>query len=73
VLSEAGRIKRKHLVTLEPGISGNQLEEMEANDLQLVVPASIHETYKSDNREWLWSLSDFIEHVRDKQATYLDD
>ncbi|KGD65117.1 type II restriction endonuclease [Alcanivorax nanhaiticus] len=71
VLSEAGRIKRKHLVTLEPGISGNQLDEMEANDLQLVVPSSIHETYKSEKREWLWNLSDFIEHVRDKQGKYL--
>lgn len=71
VLSEAGRIKKKHLVTLQPGISGNQLDEMEANDLQLVVPASIHETYKSENRGWLWSLSDFIKHVRDKQAKYL--
>lgn len=72
VLSEAGRIKRKHLVTLEPGISGNQLDEMEANDLQLVVPSSIHETYKSENRAWLWSLSDFIKHVREKQVAYLD-
>ncbi|KZZ25468.1 hypothetical protein A3754_14230 [Alcanivorax sp. HI0083] len=73
VLSEAGRIKRKHLVTLEPGISGNQLDEMEASDLQLVVPTSIHETYKPESREWLWSLSDFIEHVLEKQAKYLDE
>ena len=34
VLSEAARIPTKHLLTLEPDISGNQTDEMRANDLQ---------------------------------------
>ena len=71
VLSEGKRISRKHLVTLEPGISSMQLEEMEANNLQLVVPSSLHETYKEESRGWLWRLSDFVAHVKDQQAHYL--
>ncbi|MFL6836963.1 MAG: type II restriction endonuclease, partial [Bradyrhizobium sp.] len=39
VLSEASRMQHKHLVTLEPGITENQAEEMKAKHLQLVVPA----------------------------------
>lgn len=71
VLSEGKRVERKHLVTLEPGISSMQLEEMEANNLQLVVPASLHETYKQESRDWLWGLSDFLGYVKEKQVKYL--
>lgn len=37
VLSEAERIKHKHLLTLEPGISVNQTDQMSDKSLQLVV------------------------------------
>ncbi len=67
VLSEAKRIENKHLLTLEPGISSNQTDEMRANKLQLVLPSSIHETYSSDQRGWLMNLSDFISHVGSNQ------
>ena len=60
VLSEAERIDHKHLLTLEPGISSNQTDEMRAHKLSLVVPERIHPTYTIEQREWLLTLADFI-------------
>lgn len=60
VLSEAKRIKTKHLLTLEPGISENQTEEMQANHLQLVIPSAIQTTYRAGQQEWLLSIQEFI-------------
>ena len=68
VLSEAERIRKKHLFTLEPGISENQTKEMKAKDLQLVLPHSLHETYKPEQQSWLFSMKDFINHVKQKEA-----
>ena len=44
VLVEAAKIPRKHLLTLEPGISSAQTTQMENSDLQLVVPQAIQES-----------------------------
>ena len=66
-LSEAALIEHKHLLTLEPSISVNQTNEMAANNLQLVVPEELHQTYKPEQRDWLMDLSSFIQHVRIKQ------
>ncbi|MGP1275831.1 MAG: type II restriction endonuclease [Caulobacterales bacterium] len=63
VLSEASRIDRKHLLTLEPGISRNQTDEMAASNLQLVVPRPLFATYDSNQQKWLSSLTDFIDEV----------
>lgn len=68
VLSEAQRIKDKHLLTLEPGISENQTDEMRAKHLQLVLPARLHATYRDAQREWLFSVRDFLKVVKQKQA-----
>lgn len=70
VLSEAKRIEVKHLVTLEPAISQAQLEEMHVNRLQLVVPFPLQETYQKGSRVRLWSVSDFLSHVKEQQARY---
>lgn len=67
VLSEAQRIERKHLFTLEPGISDHQTDEMESHKLQLVIPESIHYTYKPDQQKWLVNLNEFIDFLRIKQ------
>ena len=66
-LSEAERIRRKHLLTLEPGISVNQTNEMEANKLKLVVPKAIHQSYKPEQRDWLMDLNSFIQLIRTRQ------
>lgn len=68
VLSEAARIDRKHLLTLEPGISENQTNEMRAKSLQLVLPKPLHETYSEGQRAWLVCVADFMNLVREKQA-----
>jgi len=69
VLAEAGRIERKHLLTLEPGISRNQTDEMRSKQLDLVVPSGIHSTYASSQQSWILSLAGFIELVRERQKT----
>ena len=67
VLSEADRVRDKHLFTLEPGISESQTTEMQANNLQLVLPKALHATYRNGQREWLMDLDSFIGLVRSRQ------
>lgn len=67
VLSEAQKIERKHLLTLEPGISQNQTLEMNAHKLQLVVPKSIQMTYSLNQKEWLWNLREFLDFASENQ------
>ncbi|AVF54165.1 hypothetical protein ACVWWT_004192 [Pseudomonas sp. TE6349] len=64
VLTEASRIRVKHLLTLEPGISIHQTSEMQAHNLQLVVPVSLLDSYSPAQRQWLQSLDQYIEQVR---------
>jgi EcoRII C terminal len=67
VLSEASRIETKHLLTLEPGISTNQTDEMQAKSLQLVLPAGLHKTYTDAQRGWLLDIRTFVDLVRERQ------
>jgi hypothetical protein len=68
ILSEAARIRQKHLLTLEPAISKNQTNEMQAHQLQLVLPRSLHATYNAEQQRWLISLTEFLEVVKRRQA-----
>lgn len=67
VLAEADRIDEKHLLTLEPGISTGQTNEMKDKKLSLVLPSSLHASYTPIQRDWLMSLSDFLSEVKKKQ------
>ncbi len=67
VLTEADRIERKHLLTLEPAISPNQTNEMISKNLQLVLPRPLHYTYTDQQRNWLIDLGDFIALVASNQ------
>ncbi len=69
VLSEAQRINHKHLLTLEPGISRNQTDEMRGHNLQLVLPKEIHSTYMPDQQGWLLSLAEFMHLVKERQIS----
>ena len=69
VLAEAARIQPKHLLTLETSISNNQTDEMRANQLQLVVPESLHDTYTNVQGAWLQNLGEFIAIVRERQIS----
>jgi hypothetical protein len=67
VLAEADRIGNKHLITLEPAISRNQTDEMIAQNLQLVLPQPLMETYTEEQQTSLITLFDFIGILREKQ------
>lgn len=67
VLSEAQRIGNKHILTLEPGISENQTDEMRAKRLQLVIPRRLHSTFRSGQQAWLMDVAGFMAVVRDRQ------
>lgn len=67
VLSEAIRIERKHLLTLEPGVSEHQTNEMRTKLLQLVVPRRLHQTYRPHQQAWLMDLSAFLAIVTERE------
>ena len=69
VLVEAAKVPEKHLLTLEPGISESQTDQMDAARLQLVVPRSIHGSYSKTQRIWLWTFDQFIRDVEERQAS----
>ncbi|POF61630.1 restriction endonuclease [Novacetimonas maltaceti] len=69
VLSEAVRIRKKHLLTLEPGISENQTDEMRVKELQLVLPQKLHATFRPSQQAWLMNVGEFIRLVRERQGT----
>jgi len=68
VLAEANRIPANHLLTLEPAISETQTAEMQIQNLQLVLPAPLHATYREAQRGWLMSLRDFTALVQGHQT-----
>lgn len=70
VLSEAAKIRDKHLITLEPAISKNQTEEMIANKLQLIIPLPLYPTYSSYQQKGLMTLMEFINMVNGKQRQH---
>jgi hypothetical protein len=67
VLAEADRVERKHLLTLEASISANQTDEMRTKNLQLVLPAELHQTYQPEQQTWLKSVEEFLTHVGSRQ------
>lgn len=60
ILTEADRIEKKHLFTLEPSISDNQTDQMQMKNVQLILPQRIHESYTNSQQLWLMNLNDFI-------------
>jgi len=64
VLPEAEKIPRKHLFTLDTGISGNQHAQMTAAGLTLVVPAQRVNDFPEAVRPQLMTLEAFIASVR---------
>lgn len=67
ILSEAKRIKYKHLATLEPAISTYQLDEMNYNNIVPVVPEKIRVTYPLNKKELHISFFDFVRIIKSKQ------
>jgi hypothetical protein len=67
VLAEANRIGRKHLLTFEPGISQAQTSEMRRENLQLVIPKHLHESYAPEQRNEILSFADFLDLVKARE------
>ena len=66
VLNEANRLrdKPKYLCTLQQGISGAQMDEMQAENVILVVPKPYIVTYPKDRRDRIWTLAQFVQYVK---------
>jgi hypothetical protein len=63
VINEADRIRQKHLLTLQKGVSEAQYREMHGAGVQLVVPAGLVESYPDAVQPHLQTLESFIEDV----------
>ena len=66
VLNEADRLRDrpKYLCTLQQGISGAQMDEMQTENVILVVPRPYINTYPKDRRDRIWAVSRFVEYVK---------
>lgn len=64
ILNEAERIPRKHLLTLQEGVSSQQFSEMAEEGVILVVPAGRMKCYPDDVKPHLLSLERFLGEVR---------
>lgn len=64
VLNEARRISRKHILTIQQGISQNQLKEMHRSNVSLIVPKPIQKQYPYGSGIEMFSLEEFVIHVK---------
>jgi hypothetical protein len=67
ILSEAERIPHKHLLTLDQALSVDQLKEMDASCVQLVVPEPFQEIYARSLRAQMMTLEEFVEEIAQLQ------
>jgi len=67
ILSEANKVEQKHLLTLEPGISEPQTEEMRSHRVQLVLPRPLHDSYSFSQRAWLQDVRSFSKQLLERQ------
>lgn len=64
ILNEADRIKQKHLLTLQEGISETQFKEMSQAGVQLIIPAPLMQSYSKKIQPHLQTLESFIGDIR---------
>jgi ketosteroid isomerase-like protein len=64
VLNEGKRVAHKFIFTTQPGISSNQLNEMHASDVTLVVPRRLHSEYPTQHEIELLNLAEFVDDTR---------
>lgn len=69
VTREAPRIPRKHILTLQAGISVPQMVQMQEASVSLVVPMHLHPDYPPATRDHLLSVDAFIAEVRRRLAS----
>ncbi len=64
VLNEARRVHRKHILTVQQGISAKQLAEMRDSGVSLVVPQKLHSMYPAVERMEVLTVRQFVDTVR---------
>lgn len=64
ILNEANRVPRKHLLTLQEGVSENQFREMQDCNVQLVVPRGLIGKYPAAVQPHLLTVRDFLAELR---------
>jgi len=65
VLNEGKRVKGKHILTLQPSISSNQLTEMHEAGVTLVVPRKLQDGYPKNHPLTILSVEDFIDQAKE--------
>jgi|HubBroStandDraft_6_1064221.scaffolds.fasta_scaffold00205_41 hypothetical protein len=68
VLNEAKRIKEKHIMTIQQGISKKQLNDMKEDGVQLIVPLEFHKQYPKNSHMRLLEVEQFVDLVRRRLA-----
>lgn len=66
VLNEARRVPQKHILTLQPGISTNQLTEMHRAGVTLIVPKKLQADYPEDHPLTILTVEDFVSKVHEQ-------
>lgn len=64
MLNEAQRMKQRHILTIQPGISSNQMEEMRKAGVSLIVPKRLHKDYPPDRKLQIYDVADFLKCVK---------
>jgi type II restriction enzyme len=64
VLNEAQRMKRRHILTIQPGISSNQMEEMRKAGVSLIVPKRLHKDYPPDRKLQIYDMANFLKYAK---------
>ena len=67
IINEANRLRErpKYLCTLQQGISPAQMDEMQDENVILVVPKPYISTYPADRRDRIWTLTKFVNYVKE--------
>jgi len=71
ILTEADRIWPKHLCTLEPAVSRQQLTDMKDKRVVLVAPRPLLTTYDPPPGMTPMSISEFVELVADRERRWM--
>ncbi len=69
VLNEGKRIRQKHILTMQRGISANQLKEMMLANVTLVVPESLHADYPKESGANIVTVEQFIGTIKSAKST----
>jgi hypothetical protein len=64
IINEADRIRLKHLITLQEGVSEAQFREMQEAGVQLIVPKDVQDSYPKEVKPHLLTFESFLADLR---------